>query len=265
MRCPIVLLCSLAPLLGGITLSTAPTFAADAAERFEKHVHEDAAGARLPYRLLKPKEIEEGQKYPLVVFLHGAGERGDDNTRQLVHGMGDYASDELMKKHPAFVVAPQCPEEKQWVEVPWSADSHKLPEKPSQPLRQTLELIDRLVKEQPIDENRIYITGLSMGGFGVWDALARRPKLFAAAAPICSGGDPATAERIKHVPVWAFHGDQDNAVKVQRSREMIDALKRAGGEPKYTEYEGVGHNSWTATYSNREFHDWLFAQQREAK
>jgi predicted peptidase len=236
--------------------------AADNLGRFEPRVHKDAAG-ELPYRLLKPKEYDAGRRYPLVVFLHGAGERGDDNQRQLVHGMNDFASDEVMAKYPAFVIAPQCPSGKKWVEVDWGADSHTMPEKPSQPLAATLAVIEGLQKEFSIDPARIYITGLSMGGYGTWDALQRWPKLFAAAAPICGGGDPAGAPIMKDIPIWAFHGDTDTAVKPQRSRAMIKALEAAGGKPKYTEYPGVGHNSWSRTYADPALYEWMFGQKRK--
>lgn len=112
---------------------------------------------------------------------------------------------------------------------------------------------------------RIYLTGLSMGGFGVWDAMQRKPTWFAAAVPICGGGDPTFASAIAPIPVWAFHGDSDPAVKPKRSRDMIAALKAAGGQPKYTEYPNTGHNSWTETYKNREMYAWLFSQKRKDK
>jgi len=234
-------------------------------DRFQKREFLDADGGALPYRLLKPKDYDSKQRYPLVVFLHGAGERGTDNNAQLVHGMADFASDKIMELYPAFVLAPQCLENKQWVEVPWSADEHTMPREPSVPLRETFDLIASLQKEFSIDPGRIYITGLSMGGFGVWDAIQRHPDWFAAAAPICGGGDAAQAKNLKDVPVWAFHGDADGAVKVRRSRDMIAALKAAGGSPKYTEYKGVGHDSWTATYRDPEFYKWLFAQKRSQR
>jgi predicted peptidase len=179
--------------------------------------------------------------------------------------MADFASDKIMETYPAFVIAPQCPEGKQWVEVPWTLDEHRMPEEPSTPLRQSLELVAALQKEFSIDPARLYITGLSMGGFGVWDAIQRHPDLFAAGATVCSGGDATLAKRIKDVPVWAFHGDEDGVVKVRRSRDMIAALKAAGGSPKYTEYKGVGHDSWTATYRDPELYKWLFAQKRTVK
>lgn len=258
-----VLCCLL--LGGGMSIVRSPGAAADVRDRFEKREYAAADGAKLPYRLLKPTNYDPKQNYPLVIFLHGAGERGTDNTRQLVHGMADFASDKIMETYPAFVIAPQCPDDQQWVDVPWSADEHQMPERPSASLRQTLELVAAMQKEFSIDVGRIYVTGLSMGGFGAWDCIQRRPELFAAAAPVCGGGDAALAAEIKDVPVWAFHGDADGAVKVRRSRDMIAALKAVGGSPKYTEYKSVGHDSWTATYRNPEFFEWLFAQQRPAK
>jgi predicted peptidase len=230
----------------------------------EKHEFEDARGQKLPYRLLKPLVVEKGKRYPLVVFLHGAGERGTDNEKQLIHGVPQFATEENRKKYPCFLIAPQCPEGKRWVEVDWGADSHKLPKEPSEPARLTLELIHRSMKELPIDPDRVYVTGLSMGGYGTWDLVARRPDLFAAAAPVCGGADEATAATIKHVPVWVFHGAKDTAVKPARSRNMVAALEKAGGKPKYTEYPDVGHNSWDNAYRDPEFYKWLFAQRQPA-
>lgn len=255
-RCSYALVVAISALMP----STLP--AADHRDRFAESVYLDSAGNKLPYRMLSPAKVEAGRKYPLVVFLHGAGERGTDNKKQLVHGMADFASDEIMAKYPAFVIAPQCPDGKKWVEVDWGADSHTMPEMPSESLAACFELIAFLQKSQPIDSGRIYITGLSMGGYGTWDALQRRPELFAAAVPICGGGDPAGAAKMKDVPIWAFHGDADTAVKVQRSRAMIEAIKAAGGQPKYTEYPKVGHNSWSRTYADPDLYEWLFAQKK---
>jgi predicted peptidase len=235
--------------------------AADPRDRYEPRVYEDGQGGKLLYRLLKPMDYKPQEKYPLVLFLHGAGERGDDNKKQLIHGMGDFASDAIMEKYPCFVVAPQCPSGQQWVNVPWSDDSHTMPKEPSESLRLALTLVDSLQKEFSIDAGRLYVTGLSMGGFGTWDAIQRRPDLFAAAVPICGGGDTTQAKAIAQVPVWAFHGDKDTAVKTQRSRDMIAALKAAGGSPKYTEFPGVGHNSWSATYADPKMYEWLFEQR----
>jgi len=237
--------------------------AADPKDVFEARVYTDAAGGKLPYRILKPADYDANKKYPLVIFLHGAGERGTDNLVQLKHGMADYANDENRKKFPAFVIAPQCPAERKWVEVNWSDPNHEMPAEPSIPMKQTFDVIEGLRKEFSIDEKRLYMTGLSMGGFGTWDALQRKPDYFAAGIPICGGGDVKQAAKLKNVPIWCFHGDQDTAVKVARSREMIAAIKEAGGMPKYTEYPNVGHDSWSATYRNPEVHAWLFGQVRK--
>ncbi len=216
----------------------------------------------LKYRLLKPADFNPDRTYPLVVFLHGAGERGSDNTAQLKHGMKEFLTPERRNDYPCYVLAPQCPTGKRWVEVDWSASSHSHPEQPSDTLRLVHDLVIEMTTSANVDKRRVYIMGLSMGGYGTWDAIARYPELFAAAIPICGGGDPAVVERYVQLPIWCFHGDRDNAVPVERSRTMIDALKKAGGNPKYTEYEGVGHDSWTATFANPEVYQWLFQQVR---
>jgi len=236
--------------------------AADNRDLFEARVFQSDDGDRLLYRLLKPMDYDSQEKYPLVVFFHGAGERGDDNHRQLVHGMNEFASDQMMEKYPCFVAAPQCPQGVQWVDTPWTADKHSMPDQPTAPMRLSVELLPVLDKEFSIDPRRIYVMGLSMGGFGAWDAVQRHPNRFAAVVSVCGGGDLARAADIAHIPVWLFHGDSDGVVKTKRSRDMIDALKRAGGSPRYTEYPNTGHDSWSATYSNPEMYDWLFSQRR---
>jgi predicted peptidase len=213
----------------------------------EKRTFDGDKGS-LPYRLLKPEGYDPKQKYPLVVFLHGAGERGNDNEAQLKHGVVNFAGAENRKKYPCFLIAPQCPEDKFWR---------------GGPLQLVLDLIGAVRKEFSIDEKRIYLTGLSMGGYGTWDLLAQKPELFAAGVPICGGGDETEAATLAKIPIWAFHGDKDMAVKVERSRTMIEAIKKAGGKPKYTEYPGVGHDSWTVTYKDPEMLKWLFAQKKK--
>ena len=219
-------------------------------------------GQTLPYRLLKPEKIEPGKSYPLVLFLHGAGERGTDNCKQLVHGAGAFAKPENRRKYPCFVVAPQCPSERRWVEVDWNLPAHVMPEKPSVPLRLTLELLDKLAAELPVDTGRLYITGLSMGGFGTWDAIARWPDRFAAALPICGGGDTAQAPKLKTLPIWAFHGGADHTVATCRTTAMIEAIRHCGGKAKMTIYPGVAHDSWSRTYADPAVLDWFFAQQK---
>ncbi len=233
----------------------------EAVHLFEARVFKGDGGATLPYRLLKPSSVESGKKYPLILFLHGAGERGDDNVLQLWHGGAEFV-DQALRRHPAFVVAPQCPNEKKWVEVDWSAREQAMPQDPGPTMQSTLAVVAALGKEFPIDQARVYGIGLSMGGYGVWDILQRHPELLAAAVPICGGGDPKYAAGFKATPVWAFHGSSDPAVPVERSRSMIAALVAAGGQPIYTEYEGVGHNSWSRTFENQLTWDWLFAQHK---
>jgi predicted peptidase len=234
-------------------------------EMYEARVFTNDQGEKLNYRLMIPQGYSaQGEtRYPLVLFLHGAGERGDDNKKTLVHATSDFAKSKNREKYPCFVVVPQCPDEKKWVEVDWTINHHEIPAEESISLRLTRELLASLHKNFRIDEQRRYVTGLSMGGYGTWDMIARTPKYFAAAAPICGGADEATADRVTHLPIWAFHGDQDTAVKPERSRRMLAAIEKAGGKPKYTEYAGVGHDSWTQTYADPKFMEWLFAQSRK--
>jgi len=218
-------------------------------------------GATLRYRLLAAEPTGDGPP-PLVLFLHGAGERGDDNAAQLRHGVAEFHRRQA--EHPCLVLAPQCPAGQKWVEVDWGdqTGAASFPSEPSEPLRLAIEVMDRLIAGGRVDPARLYVTGLSMGGYGTWYAAGMPGSRFAAAAPICGGGDPAWAKRYLGLPLWAFHGGDDRAVPVGRSREMIEAIRAAGGEPKYTEYPAVGHDSWTRTYSDDAFHDWLFAQRR---
>jgi predicted peptidase len=231
-------------------------------QAYKFKTYKDADGHTLPYRLLSPKKIEPGKTYPLVLFLHGAGERGTDNAQQLVHGVAAFAKPENQGEYPCFVVAPQCPADRCWVEVNWNQPSHEMPEKASEPLKLALDLVEKMTAELPVDKGRLYVTGLSMGGFGTWDAIQRRPKLFAAAIPICGGGDTAQAAKLKEVPIWAFHGDKDPVVPVRRTIDMIEAVAKAGGLAKMTIYSGIGHDSWTATYANPDVLAWLFAQKK---
>lgn len=223
---------------------------------FEALVYTDGRGGELPYRLLVPEKADEPM--PVLLFLHGAGERGEDNRKQLIHG-----KDLLLKAAREFnclVVAPQCPAGDKWSVVDWSQDKITFSDEPSEPMRMANALIDDLAGRYNVDRNRLYIMGLSMGGYGSWDAACRWPGRFAAAAPICGGGDTAQAELIRDTPVWVFHGDADPVVNVELSRTMVQAIKDAGGDPKYTEYPGVGHNSWTPAFAEPELLPWMTSQ-----
>jgi predicted peptidase len=234
---------------------------------FEKRTFKGASGKVLNYRLLKPAGYDPAgtAAYPLVIFLHGAGERGDDNELQLAEGVMEFATPETRKKHPAFVIAPQCPQRKSWGTIR-KIDGHLTLLKTDEPTESTgltLELADALAKEFRIDPKRLYLTGLSMGGFGTWDILSRHPDRFAAAIPICGGGREDSAASFAKTPIWVFHGAVDPEVEVELSRKMVAALRKAGGKPGYTEYPDVGHESWIPTYHNPDVLDWLFAQKKK--
>jgi len=228
-------------------------------ERFEAHEFQ-GDGKTLLYRLVKPAgyDASGSESHPLVIFLHGAGERGNDNRKQLVHGSDLMLA--MAEKHGAFVLVPQCPSGEKWADVDWSAPTHMLPEEPSSSMSLVMQLLGKLDKDFRIDPKRVYVMGLSMGGYGTWDALQRYPEVFAAGVPICGGGDDSNAAKIK-AAVWCFHGDKDGAVPVARSRNMVEAMKQAGGNVKYTEYPGCGHNSWSRAFAEPELLEWLFAQK----
>ncbi len=232
-----------------------------------QHKRKDGSTQTVKYQLLAPEHIEPGKKYPLILFLHGAGERGSDNTAQLKFLPTWIAEPKLRAKYPCFLIAPQCPAGEKWVNSPWDKKtSQPLPVEMAEPMKIAVEILDQVIAEKPVDTDRLYLTGLSMGGYGTWDLAARLPERFAAAAPICGGGDDKQAERLVKLPIWAWHGDADPAVPVRRSREMIAAIKKAGGSPKYTELPGVGHDSWVKAYTDPDgVIPWLFAQKKSAK
>jgi predicted peptidase len=219
----------------------------------------------IAYRLLKPARIEPGKLFPLVLFLHGAGERGADNEKQLKYLPTWLASDKNRREYPCFLIAPQCPAEKQWSDVAWSDPTSRPMGAMTEPLRAVVALLNDFVGRNPVDPARIYLNGLSMGGYGSWDLAARMPERFAALVPICGGGDETQASRLVGLPIWAWHGDEDTAVPVERSRRMIAAIREAGGTPHYTELKGVGHDSWTPAYTGPDsVLPWMFEQVKAA-
>jgi len=224
--------------------------------------HKGPDGTTYQHILVRPREVKAGETYPLIVFLHGAGERGDDPTVLLKHFFPALLSDEYRERFPCYILAPQCPKEQRWGSRDYKSgeDDGKL----RAPLAAAMTMVDAAIEEFPIDENRLYLTGLSMGGYGTWDWTIRNPGKFAAAAPICGGGKPDQAEALKDLPLWVVHGDEDSAVPVERSREMVAAVSAAGGFPIYVEYPGVPHDSWTAAYGTPDgLIGWLFRQNRE--
>lgn len=219
-------------------------------------------GTVVKYRHIAPEKTAAGKTYPLVLFLHGAGERGDDNTAQLKHGISAILEGAERLGEPCFLIAPQCPADQWWAPIDHGTMRLSAAGKPNPLLDAVLALVDDTMKRQPVDPKRFYVTGLSMGGFGTWDLLGRVPEKIAAAVPICGGGDPSLAARFKDVPIWAFHGEADPTVPVKSTKDMIAALEKAGGKPKSTFYPNVPHDSWTRTYADPEVIRWIFAQRK---
>lgn len=241
--------------------------APDLEKRFASLTFRDRNGRTMPYRLFSPEPREPGRRYPLVVFLHGSSGSGSDNEKQLqganMFGALVWASPEIQKRWPCFVVAPQS-------DVNWPCvilREGRLPDLCPWPAlgegaRLAFAAIDALLAEKPIDPERVYVTGHSMGGAGVWHMIAHRPSFFAAAIPVCGRPDPSTAPLVKDVPIWNFHGEKDPIEPVETSRRMIEAVRAAGGSPIHTEYRGVEHNSFLWAYTEPALFEWVFSKRR---
>jgi len=252
---PILLLALLAMVL---------PVASRAADDYEARTFIGADGAQLGYRLLKPLNFDATKTYPFVLFLHGAGERGTDNQAQLKNGAPLFLKPEVRDKFPCFVLAPQCPPDKTWTAVKDWKGPNPFVEEPTEPMKMVFGAVQAVLKEFPIDQERLYVTGLSMGGYGTWDIITRQPNRWAAAVPVCGGGDVSKIAPAKSMAIWAIHGAIDPVVPVIRSQEMIAALEAAGGKPLYSEYPYVKHDSWTTAYGEPELLPWMFAQKRGA-
>jgi predicted peptidase len=225
----------------------------------------------LPYRILFPEGYDNTKKYPLILLLHGAGERGKDNEKQLVHGAKLFLTDANRKDFSAIVIVPQCPVESAWINLKF--DTTKRPydfwydysANPNWPLIAANELVKKIAAEEGVDKKRIYITGLSMGGMGTFESVFRYPDMYAAAMPICGGGDSVLYDsRIKPIKFWVFHGDADPVVNVKYSRKMVNKLQLINASVKYTEYPGVYHNSWDNAFAELDFLKWMFGQKRKS-
>lgn len=197
---------------------------------------------QLGYLLYLPRDYDKEKSWPLMLFLHGAGERGDDLELVKKHGPPKLIA--AGKDFPFIVVSPQCPKGRWW-----------------EPM-ELVALLDEIGGKYKVDPDRIYVTGLSMGGFGSWRLAAYAPERLAAIAPICGGGETYWTKEFAHLPVWVFHGAKDTGVPLERSQAMVDALKKSGGDPKFTIYPDAGHDSWTAAYDDPELYKWLLAQKR---
>lgn len=251
-----VVLCALC-----VSLSCALNAATDSVIP-EKHIF-TASGLSLPYRLTRPKTENASARFPLVLILHGAGQRGTDNTSHLGAIVHAFLAADIRARFPSFIVAPQCPPDVKWTGVNWQAvPPDPQTAEPTYAMRLLIALVEKLATDLPVDRTRIYVVGVSMGGSGTWDIVTRRPDLFAAALPICGGADAATGRRLAALPVWCFQGAKDEVVRPALSRDMIAAIKIAGGAPRYTEFPESGHEIAAEVFRDPAVIPWLFAQRR---
>lgn len=226
-------------------------------------------GDSLPYQILYPDGFDPEKQYPLVLVLHGAGERGKDNAAQLMHGSRLFLHEETRKKYPAIVVFPQCPRDSYWsnVEVNRSFGFMKLNfqtnGEPTSAMKLLLELLGDLKLRPYINKKQLYVGGLSMGGMGTLELLRREPKTFAAAFAICGGDNLANAKKYKAVPLWLFHGSKDEIVPVELSETLAEQLENIGAKNiKLTLYPEVKHNSWDKAFAEPDLLPWLFSKRK---
>jgi len=236
---------------------------------YEKHSYVQA-GDTLPYRLLLPVDYDPAKKYPLILFLHGSGERGRDNELQLVHGAKLFLSDSVRKNYPAIVVFPQCPLNSYWSNVQSSIDTvskkrimqFPVNGEPTIAMKMLVSLLEKLERDYKLNKQQIFVGGLSMGGMGTFELVGRKPKFFAAAFPICGGANPAIAKKIKEPTWWIFHGLKDDVVDPEFSKQMAVALEKVGADVKLTLYPEANHNSWDPAFAEKNLLSWLFSQTK---
>lgn len=215
------------------------------AKSFEREITKTVG---LQYYIYLPEGYNEGDNdWPLMLFMHGAGERGEDLTKVKAHPPVKMI--EQGKQFPFVLIAPQCPTDDWW---PRMTDELSA-------------ILDEIEENYRIDEDRIYVTGLSMGGYGTWALAITEPDRFAAIVPICGAGDSDKVETIKHIPTWVFHGGKDDVVPIDESKSMVDALEACGGNVKFTVYPEAGHDSWTQTYTNPALYEWFLSHKRPAQ
>jgi predicted peptidase len=225
----------------------------------------------MPYRVLLPLNFDVHKKYPLILFLHGSGERGNDNEKQLIHGGDLFLKDSIRENYPAIVVFPQCAAKGSWANTTGHYDSvakkmireFRPDGKPTKDMALLLGLLKNLDHTYPLDKRKMYVGGLSMGGMGTFELVFRKPKTFAAAFAICGGASTATVKKMKKTAWWIFHGLKDNTVDPQLSKDMADALKQAGAEVKLTLYPEDGHNSWDDAFKEPGLFEWVFSHRKK--
>lgn len=247
--------------LAALLVNTAAAFGQDS---FDYNKYFSAKGDSLLYRSLKPAKIEQGKKYPLLIFLHGAGQKGNDNEKQLLQWSNMFLNPYNRDKYPAFVVFPQCPRNDYWAydRVPKNFDNLPYPDKMNPTLTLVKELIDQYLLMPEVDKSRVYVVGFSMGGVGTYELVSRYPEIFAAAVPLCGAIAPGHLGGAKDVKFRIFHGDEDPTVPVECSRRVYKELKAIGAEFEYIEYPAAKHGICGQTFSRPDFMEWIFAQKR---
>ena len=235
-------------------------------KKYNEYTIQYKSGLSVKYRLRIPDRIEKDIKYPVIYFLHGAGGRGSDNRTQLTDAgaLRAFKKNGIFSVFNSYLISAQVPAGSTWVDVAWDSPSHDMP-KISETQYLSFEILKKLVanSKYQIDKNRVYVLGVSMGGFGVWDIIQRYPDYFAAAIPICGGGDTKKIKGIINLPIWSWHGDQDDVIPVDRSRAMQKSIKSSGGVSSiYSEIIGRGHNVWLDVWRSKSLWEWLFLQKR---
>ncbi len=224
----------------------------------------------LAYRILFPQNFDPTKKYPLILVLHGSGEKGDDNEAQLKYGASLFLKSAIREQYPAIVIFPQCPKNSSWTDMQSTKDStgnrkffFPTDAKPTKAMQALLDLTDEFLDKPFVNKHQVYVGGLSMGGMGTFEIIGRKPQIFAAAFPMCGGDNSLNAKKYaKKVPLWIFHGAKDNTVSPDHSIVMVDAIKAAGGDPKFTLYPNDGHNCWDDAFAEPELLPWLFSHTK---
>ncbi|WP_461450720.1 carboxylesterase family protein [Mucilaginibacter sp.] len=235
---------------------------------FERGMY-TAKGDTLPYRILFPEGFDPAKKYPLIIVLHGSGERGNDNEAQLKNGSALFLKPDVREQFPAIVVFPQCPADGFWSDVSFQHDStgnkftFPTDAKPTKAMHALMGMVDEFLDKPFVNKHRVYVGGLSMGGMGTFEIIGREPNVFAAAFSICGGDNTLNAKKYaKKVPLWIFHGEKDRTVSADHSIVMVEAIKAAGGNPKFTLYPNDDHNSWDDAFNEPQLLPWLFSNTK---
>lgn len=234
---------------------------------FEDRIYTAADGTQLPYRLYVPYDYDRSKEYPVMLFMHGAGERGTNNLGNMSHMLQEMFSHENSPLWDSIIIAPQCPNNEQWVDTPWADGGYRVDEVPeSNEIKAVLGILNHVADTFPTDKDRYYVVGLSMGGFGTWDLIMRHSDLFAAAVPICGGGDYTQAGKLVDMPIYTLHGTSDYQVPISGTKEMVVALETLGSKViRYEELKNYSHDVWSYAANKAEIWFWLFEQTREGR